>query len=175
MRAPSQAWSGPSPDLITKQPNRDNESSGAENGCQPKPSPYGRDVNRARDTTGSAPLPPAGPSHALGERQLLTADDVALLLQVPRSLVYALVRCGELPAIRVGQRYVRFRAEALERWIESREALETQASASSPPKRRIAGTGGSPSTSHRGAPGTSLRRRANAPEPGIRRLDPDAS
>jgi excisionase family DNA binding protein len=55
-------------------------------------------------------------------QRLLTADDVAAILDVPRSLVYALVRRGELPAIRVGERYVRFRAEAIERWIEGREA-----------------------------------------------------
>jgi excisionase family DNA binding protein len=55
-------------------------------------------------------------------QRLLTADDVAAILDVPRSLIYALVRRGELPAIRVGERYVRFRAEAIERWIEGREA-----------------------------------------------------
>jgi excisionase family DNA binding protein len=55
-------------------------------------------------------------------QRLLTADDVAAILDVPRSLVYALARRGELPAIRVGARYVRFRAEAIERWIEGQEA-----------------------------------------------------
>jgi excisionase family DNA binding protein len=55
-------------------------------------------------------------------QRLLTADDVAAILDVPRSLVYALARRGELPAIRVGERYVRFRAEAIERWIEGQEA-----------------------------------------------------
>jgi excisionase family DNA binding protein len=55
-------------------------------------------------------------------QRLLTAGDVAAILDVPRSLVYALARRGELPAIRVGERYVRFRVEAIERWIEGREA-----------------------------------------------------
>jgi hypothetical protein len=34
------------------------------------------------------------------------------------------VRRGDLPAIRVGDRYVRFRADAIERWIEHRDASE---------------------------------------------------
>jgi excisionase family DNA binding protein len=57
-----------------------------------------------------------------GIERLLTADDVAAALGVPKSLIHALVRRGEMPAIRVGERYVRFRAEAIGRWIESREA-----------------------------------------------------
>ena len=46
---------------------------------------------------------------------------VAAVLRVPRTLVYALARRGELPAVRIGERYIRFRADAIERWIESRE------------------------------------------------------
>jgi hypothetical protein len=34
------------------------------------------------------------------------------------------VRRGDLPVVRVGDRYVRFRAEAIERWIQHREASE---------------------------------------------------
>jgi excisionase family DNA binding protein len=56
--------------------------------------------------------------------RLLTAEEVAAILGVPRSLVYALVRSGEMPAVRIGQRYIRFRSEALLRWIESREGCE---------------------------------------------------
>jgi excisionase family DNA binding protein len=61
---------------------------------------------------------------AAAVERLLTAADVAAVLGVPRSLVYALVRRGDLPSIRVGDRYVRFRAEAIEQWIEHREASE---------------------------------------------------
>ena len=53
---------------------------------------------------------------------LLEAEDVAALLGVPRRFVYELVRRGELPAVRIGQRYVRFRSEALDEWIASRES-----------------------------------------------------
>lgn len=59
---------------------------------------------------------------------LLTADDVAGILGVPRSFVYALSRRGELPTVRIGDRYVRFRTEALEHWIESCETTSPRRS-----------------------------------------------
>jgi len=52
---------------------------------------------------------------------LLTASDVAKILRVPRAFVYTLARRGELPTVRVGDRYVRFRDDALRRWIEECE------------------------------------------------------
>lgn len=54
--------------------------------------------------------------------RLLSAEDVAELLGVPRTFVYALARRGDLPVVRVGERYVRFRAEALEQWICGQES-----------------------------------------------------
>lgn len=54
--------------------------------------------------------------------RLLGADDVAELLGVPRTFVYALARRGDLPVVRLGERYVRFRAEALEEWIAEQES-----------------------------------------------------
>jgi excisionase family DNA binding protein len=69
-------------------------------------------------------------------QRLLTADDVALVLGVPKSLIYALVRRGELPAIRVGERYVRFRADAISRWIENREAGGQQTAGINGDRRR---------------------------------------
>jgi excisionase family DNA binding protein len=56
--------------------------------------------------------------------RLLTADDVAAVLGVPRSMVYTLARRGELPTVRVGDRYVRFRAEAVDQWIARCETTE---------------------------------------------------
>jgi excisionase family DNA binding protein len=122
----------------------------------------------------SSPPPAPEPANAIIERQLLTADEVAVMLRVPKSLVYALARRGELPAIHIGERYVRFRAEAIEEWTVGREAWP-QEQGSSAARGRIARTVGSSPTGHRGASETSLRRRANAPEPGIRRVVPDAS
>jgi excisionase family DNA binding protein len=53
--------------------------------------------------------------------KLLSADDVADFLGVPRSFVYALARRGDIPVVRIGERYVRFRADALDRWVAGRE------------------------------------------------------
>ncbi len=53
--------------------------------------------------------------------RLLTADQVAIVLGVPRAFVYALSRRGELPTVRVGQRYVRYRAQTVQEWIASQE------------------------------------------------------
>ena len=60
---------------------------------------------------------------AVGSR-LLAAEEVSDLLGVSPALVYALVRRGELPAVRVGDRYVRFRAEALQDWIAEHESTQ---------------------------------------------------
>lgn len=47
---------------------------------------------------------------------LMTADEVAALLRVPRSWVYRQTREGQLPSIRCG-RYVRFDRNDLELWL----------------------------------------------------------
>jgi excisionase family DNA binding protein len=69
----------------------------------------------ASTPTSSVPL-------AARPARLLSADEVGELLGVPRTLVYALARRRELPCVHVGERYVRFRPEALESWIEKQEA-----------------------------------------------------
>jgi excisionase family DNA binding protein len=48
--------------------------------------------------------------------RLLTADDVAGKLKVPRSWVYRAARVGDLPSVRCG-RYRRFDESDVERWI----------------------------------------------------------
>jgi excisionase family DNA binding protein len=62
--------------------------------------------------------PPTAPSLA---EPLLTAEEVAGLLGVPRSSVYEYARRAHdpLPMIRVG-RHVRFHRGALERWLADR-------------------------------------------------------
>jgi excisionase family DNA binding protein len=52
--------------------------------------------------------------------QLLTADEVAALMQVTRGWVYAETRRNGLPHLRLG-RYVRYRRPAIEAWIASIE------------------------------------------------------
>src|SRR5262249_45353031 len=54
-------------------------------------------------------------------RRLLDAGDVAELLGVPKSWVYAETRAGRLPHIVIG-RYRRYRLEAVTAWIEEHEA-----------------------------------------------------
>jgi excisionase family DNA binding protein len=56
-----------------------------------------------------------------GSRGLMTADEVADLLGVPTSWVYEQSRVGRIPTVTLG-RYRRYRIEAIEAWIEEREA-----------------------------------------------------
>jgi len=56
----------------------------------------------------------AGPLLA---QPLLTADEAARLLHVPRSTLYELVRSRGLPHVRIGDRGLRFTRAGLEEWI----------------------------------------------------------
>ena len=53
--------------------------------------------------------------------RLMAAAEVATVLGVPRSFVYSLARQGLIPTVRLGDRYVRFRPEAVQAWIAERE------------------------------------------------------
>ena len=64
----------------------------------------------------------AGPR--VGTDPLLTADEVAALLQVTKAWVYAETRAKRIPHVPLG-RYVRYRRSAVLQWIA---ALERQAS-----------------------------------------------
>jgi excisionase family DNA binding protein len=52
---------------------------------------------------------------------LLTVRDVELELQLGRTRTYQLLRSGEIPSVRVGERAIRVTREDLCRWIESRQ------------------------------------------------------
>jgi excisionase family DNA binding protein len=52
------------------------------------------------------------------EKQILIADEVAVMLRVDRQRVYELVRRGAIPVIRVGERQYRFNAEAINAWMQ---------------------------------------------------------
>jgi excisionase family DNA binding protein len=52
---------------------------------------------------------------------LLTAQEVAEMLGVPATWVYARTREGMIPTVRLG-RYYRYRAEAIRAWVEECEA-----------------------------------------------------
>lgn len=53
---------------------------------------------------------------------LLTAQDVAAMLGVPDSWVYAQTRAGRIPTVRLG-RYYRYRVDAIEDWVKSQEVM----------------------------------------------------
>ncbi len=72
---------------------------------------------------GVAPQPGAG-APRIGTDPLLTADEVAALLQVTKAWVYAETRAKRIPHVPLG-RYVRYRRSAVLAWIA---ALERQAS-----------------------------------------------
>jgi excisionase family DNA binding protein len=56
---------------------------------------------------------------------LLTAGQVAERLGVPKTWVYEQSRKGRIPTVTLG-RYRRYRAEAIERWVEQLEAKEVR-------------------------------------------------
>jgi excisionase family DNA binding protein len=113
--SPTEARSGPSPDLNDKQRGRRGVSSAA-GAIEQGPRPAER-VRRwpALDTSDPAPL------HAPTTRaSLLDAEDVAMLLGVSKGWIYAEVRAGRIPYVRLG-RYVRFRRESIEDWLSEIE------------------------------------------------------
>ncbi len=59
---------------------------------------------------------------APSSEQLLTADEVATLLQVTTPWVYAQTRAGTIPHIALG-RYKRYRRSAIEDWLVRIEQL----------------------------------------------------
>lgn len=59
-------------------------------------------------------------SESSAMKKLMTAQQVAELLEVDPSWVYQETRAGRLPHVRLG-RYRRFRLGAIERWIEDHE------------------------------------------------------
>ena len=50
--------------------------------------------------------------------RLLTAQEVSDVLQVPVARVYELVRLKLLPAVKLGERQIRFDEEKLQEWVE---------------------------------------------------------
>jgi excisionase family DNA binding protein len=55
-----------------------------------------------------------------GSGRLLTAEEVAVRLAVPKSWVYEASRHGEIPTVELG-RYKRYREEAIVAWVRERE------------------------------------------------------
>ena len=77
-----------------------------------------RMLDECAPRTRKTPKPDAGPGTA---RRLLSPDELALYLGVPRATVYRWRSRREGPCgIRVG-RHVRYRLEEVERWLDERQ------------------------------------------------------
>lgn len=53
---------------------------------------------------------------------LLTVPEAAQLLRISRNLAYELIKRGELPHVRLGERIIRVPRHALEHWLEQQAA-----------------------------------------------------
>ncbi len=83
--------------------------------ARPRPAPHVHDAHGGSPTTNGVAGPPSTESPLLAE-PLLTADDVASLLRVPRSTIYELTRSRRLPHVKVGRRTLFVRSD-LDAWI----------------------------------------------------------
>ncbi len=72
-------------------------------------------VLATRATEGTAPA-----LKGSTDERLLSVPEVAKILGVPKSEVYALARRGVMPTVRVGPKYVRVHSADLEAWIQAR-------------------------------------------------------
>jgi excisionase family DNA binding protein len=58
------------------------------------------------------------------DKALLTVDELAERLRVPKSMIYRFTRItdsGAIPRIRVGKKYLRFRLEDVMDWLEKNQ------------------------------------------------------
>ncbi len=84
-------------------------------------------VNQAQQHLTEPSLEP--PEQLSAADTLLTAEEVAALLQVTCAWVYAQTRRHRIPHLRLG-RYVRYRREALDAWMRQVEMTSTSPVAS---------------------------------------------
>jgi excisionase family DNA binding protein len=82
---------------------------------RPTPSPHVHAAGGGSPNTNDGAVSPRTEVPLLAE-PLLTADDVASLLRVPRSTVYELTRSRRLPYVKVGRRTLFVRSD-LDAWI----------------------------------------------------------
>jgi excisionase family DNA binding protein len=55
--------------------------------------------------------------------RLLTAEDIAVMLNVKVQTVYMITRRGELEKVKLSRKCLRFRADDVERFIERKAAM----------------------------------------------------
>jgi excisionase family DNA binding protein len=75
---------------------------------------------------------PGGQALSSGPARLLDAEEIAAYIGMTTDWVYREVRAGRLPHIRLG-RYVRFRRESIDAWLDASERGGTIASARNRP------------------------------------------
>jgi excisionase family DNA binding protein len=86
-----------------------------------------------------APRPMASPTGAAGDRAVYTVREVAHLLSLSLGATYALVRSGEIPARRLGSRWVIPR-NRFEQWLDEC-TVEPEPELPPPPSRPRSGRG----------------------------------
>ena len=52
--------------------------------------------------------------------EVMTVDELAAYLKIPKSTLYKLVREGQIPSQKVG-RHLRFRKETIDRWLDQQQ------------------------------------------------------
>ena len=57
---------------------------------------------------------------------IMTVDEVAHYLRIPRSSVYTLAQEGRIPCRKVGRRW-RFHREAIDRWLKAEKETQLRA------------------------------------------------
>lgn len=69
---------------------------------------------------------------------ILTAEEVAELLRMPRSTIYSLAQEARIPSFKVGRRW-RFRKSALEQWVKEQEqrGIQTRPASGNPRRKRV--------------------------------------
>ncbi len=60
------------------------------------------------------------PQKSIQSERLLTIEQVANYLQLPKSTVYTYAQRGSIPAFKVGRNW-RFKREDIEAWLEERK------------------------------------------------------
>ncbi len=56
--------------------------------------------------------------------ELLTARELGLLLKVSAKTIYRLAWSGDLPAVRISRRCIRFVLSEVEEWLDGRRSLD---------------------------------------------------
>jgi excisionase family DNA binding protein len=58
------------------------------------------------------------------EKQILVAEEIAILLRIDKQRVYELVRTNQIPFIKLGERQYRFDKATIERWLDNGGSLK---------------------------------------------------